>query len=481
MHSRKAENASLGSKHQDVEEKNKHFKFKKRSLPSKLDIYWRYLFMILVLWLLLIQYYERTVVKRAMKKCEWDKWEDWSKSSSTSSVHRVGLFADPQIMDAYSYPSRPALVNWFTSQIVDNYHARNWKFFHYYLKPDTVFFLGDLFDGGRNWETHEWMAEYERFNSIFPKKPGHLTVTSLPGNHDIGFGNTIIESSLKRFTAFFGDPNSQWTVGNHTFVLLDTISLSDRQNVNISSVPREFMQNFAASSPKYPRILLTHVPLYRDPNQQQCGDKRESKEPFPLMVGLQYQTVIDFDLSQEVLSTIQPKMVFSGDDHDFCHIKHSYTVNHTPKVAEEITVKSCAMNMGISKPAIQLISLYNPENDGKSPTFKTTICYLPNPFKPLICYGISLALSAAFIFWMTIFPMSFNDVVVRRIPVKDLDTSSLLPIATKGRNFLNLESLRIKASRWKVSQERSVPNFLLNMGVLLSSLFFMFAMFYKGK
>lgn len=202
MISRRAENRRSLPEDISVQEKPKGFKIRRSSFTQKLHIYWRYIFVLLIGWLLLIQYYERTVVKRAMKKCDWDQWEEWD---SKVVAHRVGLYADPQIMDLYSYPSRPTIVNWFTRQILDNYHARNWKFFHYYMKPDSVFFLGDLFDGGRNWEVNEWITEYKRFNSIFPKKPGHLTVMSLPGNHDIGFGDTIIESSLERFTTFFGD------------------------------------------------------------------------------------------------------------------------------------------------------------------------------------------------------------------------------------------------------------------------------------
>ncbi|CDO94043.1 unnamed protein product [Kluyveromyces dobzhanskii CBS 2104] len=382
-------------------------------------------------------------------------------------------------MDPFSYPSRPSIINWFTRQILDNYHTRNWKFFHDNMRPDSVFFLGDLFDGGRNWEIDEWMNEYERFNSIFPKKPGHLTVASLPGNHDIGFGNTIVETSLERFTTFFGDPSSQWTVGNHTFVLLDTISLSHRDNVNISSVPRDFMQRFEMSSPKYPRVLLTHVPLYRDPAEQTCGPIRESQKLFPLIAGDQYQTVIDEDLSQEVLSAVQPKIIFSGDDHDYCHIKHSYTAKNVPKVAEEITVKSCAMNMGISMPAVQLISLYNPENDGTKTTYKTNICYLPDPYKPIILYCTALGLSAFIILWMTLFPHSFNDVVARRVPITNSDIASILPIT--NTSVLSMQSVKYRAANWKVQKERSFRNLILNTLVLLSCLFLIFSMFYKGK
>ncbi|CAI4393694.1 CBM_collapsed_G0013510.mRNA.1.CDS.1 [Saccharomyces cerevisiae] len=355
---------SVLSTHSKKSDDKAHYKSrsKKKSKSrskKRLRIYWRYISIVWILWLGLISYYELVVVKRAMKKCQWSTWEDWPEGAES---HRVGLFADPQIMDEYSYPGRPQIVNYFTRVIVDHYHRRNWKYVQYYLDPDSNFFLGDLFDGGRNWDDTQWIKEYTRFNQIFPKKPLRRTVMSLPGNHDIGFGDTVVESSLQRFSSYFGETSSSLDAGNHTFVLLDTISLSDKTNPNVSRIPRQFLDNFAMGSHPLPRILLTHVPLWRDPEQQTCGQLRESKEPFPIQKGHQYQTVIENDISQEILTKIQPEILFSGDDHDHCQISHSYPFQGKTKNAQEITVKSCAMNMGISRPAIQLLSLYNPSD-----------------------------------------------------------------------------------------------------------------------
>lgn len=353
------------------------------TLKNKLVMFhWKLFIYSSLFWVILISYYETSYVKSTLNRCQWNKWEKWD---SNGQPHRVALYADPQIMDAHSYPDRPKIINYITRAILDHYHMRNWKYIQYYLDPDTNFFLGDLFDGGRRWDDEYWIKEYNRFHSIFPKKPNRKTVFSLPGNHDIGFGDTVIESSFKRFSTFFGETSSTHDVGNHTFVLLDTISLSDTTNENVSSVPREFLNQYAAQKEHpFPRILLTHVPLWRDPEQQRCGPRRESKKPFPIMRGEQYQTVIENSISQNILSIISPKYVFSGDDHDYCHIKHSYQHNGERHTTDEITVKSCAMNMGINKPAIQLLSLLN---DGTTTdTIQTEICYLPNAFLPLFIY-----------------------------------------------------------------------------------------------
>ncbi|CCK68145.1 putative lipid phosphatase CDC1 KNAG_0A04740 [Huiozyma naganishii CBS 8797] len=377
---------------------------------------WKIILCSFCAWGILINYYERIVVKRAMERCQWSRWEQWPDNAQS---HKVGLFADPQIMDGYSYPGRSSVINYFTRVIIDHYHIRNWKYVQYYLNPDTNIFLGDLFDGGRNWDDDVWMEEYKRFRSIFPKKPNKKTITSLPGNHDIGFGETVIEPSFKRFSTFFGDTSSIHNVGNHSFVLLDTIALSATNNDNVSSIPRQFLTDYSKMEHPYPRILLTHVPLWRDVSKQTCGSKRESDKLFPVQKGLQYQTVIDQAISQDILTQIAPKYVFSGDDHDYCHIKHHYFVEGRTEFADEITVKSCAMNMGISRPAIQLLSLHNdvslPSQDS---TIQTEICYLPDPFKPLWMY-ISFALLNLFLVSIVVCKkMDKNKVASLPLPVE---------------------------------------------------------------
>lgn len=114
-----------------------------------------------------------------------------------------------------------------------------------------MLFLGDLFDGGREWATAKttspekqyqkyknsfWMKEYGRFMRIFlqpwanqqsaVENRGRRMIASLPGNHDLGFGNGIQRPVRDRFQAYFGNGNRVDVLGNHTFVSVDTVSLS---------------------------------------------------------------------------------------------------------------------------------------------------------------------------------------------------------------------------------------------------------------
>ncbi|CDR45992.1 CYFA0S21e00408g1_1 [Cyberlindnera fabianii] len=376
-----------------------------------ISIRWNIVLTTLVLWLCVINFYERTTVRHAIQQCQWTRWESWH----SGHPHRLALFADPQIMDDYSYPGRPAIVNWFARQLIDNYHKRNYEHVMSLLDPDTTVFLGDLFDGGRNWNDLDWFEEFRRFNEIYYKRPNRRTIMSLPGNHDIGFGETVNVTSLERFKAIFGPTSSIHDIGNHTLVLLDTISLSDYQNPNVTRDPLTVLNSLAPiSTNEKPRILMSHVPLYRFPDKQTCGPLRESTKKFPIMKGEQYQTVIDYELSQEVLSKIRPKIVFSGDDHDYCHVTHPYKSQGVDQTADEITVKSCSMNMGVQYPAIQLLSL-NTHDDETRETYETQMCYLPAPYAALKGYLFTLIVNISFFAFVFLLPRSYNAIVDRTL------------------------------------------------------------------
>lgn len=444
---------------------------------SRLNIWTRYIIWSCLAWLIAIHWCESISPRSSIGKCNWSRWE----SSKMMNPYHIGLFADPQIMDKHSYPGRPAVLNNLTRLILDRYHRRNWKIIQKVLDPDANIFLGDLFDGGRYWDDAYWMDEFKRFNSIFRQIPGKRNIMTLPGNHDIGFGDTVLEDSLRRFRAYFGETSASWDLGNHTIVLLDTISLSHSSNPSISNHPRQFLGEFRLREPhQYPRILLTHVPLWRNENQQrQCGSMRESKRPFPIQKGDQYQTVIDAEISQNVLASIEPDLIFSGDDHDYCHIVHNYRSNGHDKTADEITVKSCAMNMGINKPAIQLLSLHN---DGSSKnTYDTNICYLPDPYRPFYVYITLAIFNLLFFLYAYCSPQSFNKNIGIRIAKimhkigleENLEHENGLPMPVSAAQSHFFEN-----SNYILPSNSGFINFILNSLLVFFSVTLVFGYYY---
>ncbi|KAG5980634.1 hypothetical protein E4U55_003817 [Claviceps digitariae] len=218
-------------------------------------------------WMVILLWGERWVFDSKVEKCDWGTWEKWPKQANP---HRLVFVADPQIIDPHSYPGRPWPLSSLTVLVTDNYMRRGYRAVQHQLHPDSVFFLGDLFDGGREWRTRKgtefvdpkwgggrsatekkwvktwhrkygedfWLREYRRFSDIFfkpfnaggsvpgPYQRGRKLVASLPGNHDLGFGAQIQVPVRDRFSAFFGETNRVDVVGNHTIVSVDTVSLS---------------------------------------------------------------------------------------------------------------------------------------------------------------------------------------------------------------------------------------------------------------
>lgn len=238
------------------------------------------------------------------------------------------------------------------------YLRKSFRQLQHTLDPETVLFLGDLFDGGREWSTPFgekdrlssekqwrkygeafWLKEYYRFSRIFfgpwLESSGHgqlrKIIASLPGNHDLGLGMGIRLPVRKRFAAYFGSGNRVDLIGNHTFVSVDTVSLSakgqpnqdamdsgDRKPEDIWGPTEDFLSDVQEEkeriiyrqlrlrqgkpaneplsqrvfdlesdilhlpkAPKHepvdtdmPSILLTHVPLYRASGTP-CGHLRE--------------------------------------------------------------------------------------------------------------------------------------------------------------------------------------------------------------
>ncbi|KAF4309289.1 hypothetical protein GTA08_BOTSDO02591 [Botryosphaeria dothidea] len=202
------------------------------------------------IWLFFVYSNERSAFTKSLDSCDWSNWESWPHDATP---HRLVFVADPQLVDPHTYPGRPWPLSTLTVAYTDQYLRRSWSLIQEDLYPDTVFFLGDLFDGGREWTAdgsvsedkqwkkygdNFWLREYDRFGRIFfghwrdggiaPRagQPGRKVIAGLPGNHDLGFAAGIRTNVRKRFNAYFGDGNRIDVIANHTFVSIDAVSLS---------------------------------------------------------------------------------------------------------------------------------------------------------------------------------------------------------------------------------------------------------------
>ncbi|KAF9899312.1 hypothetical protein EC991_009094 [Linnemannia zychae] len=239
------------------------------------------------------------------------------------------------------------------------------------------------------------------------------------GNHDVGFGDTLIRSSMRRYKRVFGSVNYEVNVGNHSLVVLDTLALSS-EVPSIREESQQFLDQIKQEQPSLPRILFTHVPLHRL-DTTYCGKTRETEQTIKDRDGEQFQNMVNITLSREVLESIQPDMVFSGDDHDWCEIAHpTIEGNFVP----EVTVRTFSFAQGIQQPAFVMMSLFNPDHKPKNvqpvvpldvglpvsesaqgtvmrPSGNTTFvydeCMLPRQMLIYICYGALFAVSLSWI------------------------------------------------------------------------------------
>ncbi|KAF9939832.1 hypothetical protein BGZ65_009210 [Modicella reniformis] len=334
--------------------------------------------------------------------------------------YRIAIIADPQLTDWMSYHQTGLLLA-VVETYTDLYMKRSFHRLHGSLRPDAVIFLGDLNDGGRNSRGDVFDKNKKRFfervfeskSSAWNQKPivmdavepttshqdegsGDINITGryrqlmnvpldaaereairksgksvrlyVAGNHDVGFGNTLIRSSMARYKQSYGSVNYEIEVGNHSLVVLDTLALSsDIQDIREES--HRFLTQIEKEKPRLPRILFTHVPLFRL-DTTYCGDARETQQLILNRKGEQYQNMVDAMLSRQILRAVQPDMVFSGDDHDWCEIAHSLDGTLTP----EITLPTFSFAQGIQQPGFVMLSLFNPDHKVKNafPMIPTT-------------------------------------------------------------------------------------------------------------
>lgn len=136
-------------------------------------------------------------------------------------------------------------------------------------------------------------------------------------------------------------------------------------------------------------MLFSHIPLSR-PSHTSCGPLRE-KGTIHHGAGLGYQNTLSDEASRFLLQNVRPFIIFryvpfhslvvdflelfwltgilhSGDDHDYCSITHSFPPRQDDPSrrhaqADEISVKSFSMAMGIKRTGFQLLSLVSPSPD----------------------------------------------------------------------------------------------------------------------
>ncbi|KAJ2868953.1 hypothetical protein GGI22_000549 [Coemansia erecta] len=291
----------------------------------------------------------------------------WPTNGAVTSASHVAIVTDPQIVDHYSFDQTGLLLR-ATQFLTDTYVRKSYLLLQSIRQPPTVIFLGDLMDGGREWDDTAWLAEYSRYQSIFRNRdPENRRVYDMAGNHDIGIGNTIVSQALSRFHRYVGPTNQVINVGGHSIVLLDTLTL-ESDDPSVSDGSRKLVQwledeRAGVANSTLPRLLFTHVPMWR-PENTFCGPLRQSKLKYLQdRRGYQFRDQLFQNTTEYLLKAIQPAAVFSGDDHDTCTIQHQIA---GPQTIPEYTIGAFGWTSGVPIASYGLLSLHHSGNGNKS-------------------------------------------------------------------------------------------------------------------
>ncbi|XP_066387775.1 uncharacterized protein C630.12-like isoform X1 [Miscanthus floridulus] len=381
-------------------------------------------------------------------------WPSSSSSSSPPNNHvKVAVVADPQLMDSTSLGLPSSSVALQAAEFYTDLNMRrSFQSTILPFKPDVVLFLGDHFDGGPYMSDEEWQESLFRFKHIFSlneqrTKP-QIPVYYLSGNHDIGYSafHSVHPEVLSRYEKEFGSRNYQFSAGKVDFVVVDaqTLDAGAKKSKERSS-SWEFIKTLSPGNASNPKVLLTHIPLYR-PDNSPCGPHRSSpiinqrvsyaaldqgitlvssdvfsvksllinghtssktivgkaiwtdiRQPFCCS----YQNYLTKETSDLLLILLKPVLVLSGHDHDQCTVVHS-----TPfGPVTEHTLGTISWQQGNLYPSFMLLSA-GPKVSQNSTDLEhevvTNLCFLPKQTHIYVWYICQFVVTILLlVFWPT--------------------------------------------------------------------------------
>ncbi|KFK35701.1 hypothetical protein AALP_AA4G025800 [Arabis alpina] len=315
-------------------------------------------------------------------------WPHHNLLKSDEKFTKVAIVTDPQLMDKTSFRLSSKTLALEVAQFYTDINMRR-SFVQSILpfEPEVVLFLGDYFDGGPFLPEDEWEESLSRFKHVFGMnsegKVGDVPTFYIPGNHDIGYSRVASHKLdvIDRYEKVFGNRNRRFMIGNVEFISIDAQAIDGNPQKDLALEVWKFVQNVSSDATSHPRVLLTHIPLYR-PDQTPCGPHRRASvidQRFWRHFQDQeviYQNYVSQESSKKLLEMIKPVLVLSGHDHEQCTVTHK---SETGSVTEH-TLGTISWQQGNIYPSFMLLSVPNAVNQNSSDleeTLHTQLCFLP--------------------------------------------------------------------------------------------------------
>lgn len=385
----------------------------------------------------------------SLSGCRWPSIDLGHKVRQKVKNTHVLLIADPQVQhpallarkSRWASPMRRA---WFELNLRKSWHVAS------RLSPDAVIFLGDMLGNGKmSQNREEYDLAAQKFKSIF-WIDSSMSVHYIPGNNDVGLGS--VSSVAKTFKGYyeqtFGPLNQRFVISNHTFIGINAPGLVDedyqRQAKYISfddwkPIPDgsvSFVKDVAEYGPGHV-ILLSHIPLSRSETAE-CGPLREHGS-IRRGAGPGYQSMLGKQTTNFLLKSLDPLVIFSADNRDYCEYTHVLPGTRTDgynraNAIREVTVKSFSMSTHISRPGFQLLSLVDPAKMAHPnlPSLADAPCLLPDQYRIYASFYAPCLCITLFVL------IVFNLRRPRPPPLRKLDLHSTTPSPrSSGRNTPN--------------------------------------------
>ncbi|KAH0736463.1 hypothetical protein KY285_012170 [Solanum tuberosum] len=301
---------------------------------------------------------------------------------------KIAVLTDPQLMDRTSLHLAPKSFALEAAQFYTYLYMRR-AFLSSILpsKPDIILFLGDCSDGGSFLSDEEWQESRSRFKHIFDidmlEQTTNIKLYYLAGNHDIGYAafHSRMPEVIKQDEKAFGARSYQFTAGKVDFITIDAQTLDGYPQDNVTPATWEFVKNVSKHLSSNPRVLLTHIPLYR-PDQTVCGSYRSSSiinqriNRAAQDNEILYHNYITEKGTNVLLDSIKPALVLSWHDHDQCTVIHKSKYGSV----KEHTLGTISWQQGNLFPSYMLLSASNlilPNGSMPEEAISTKVCFLP--------------------------------------------------------------------------------------------------------
>ncbi|KAH9714279.1 metallophos domain-containing protein [Citrus sinensis] len=211
---------------------------------------------------------------------------------------------------------------------------------------------------------------------------------------------------VRRYEKEFGKRNYRFTVGKVEFIVVDAQTLDGYPEGNLAAATWDFVKNVSIDFQLLPRVLLTHIPLYRR-DETPCGPHRSSPIINQRIVRtghsqeILYQNYITEESSNRLLDLIKPVLVLSGHDHDQCTVSHESNHEHI----KEHTVGTISWQQGNLYPSFRLLSASNSallNMSNLEEAVLTRLCFLPMQTHIYIGYLLLFIVTlVTLLFWPT--------------------------------------------------------------------------------